>query len=1042
MRRFAPLFGILLLATALLVPAAALQKSAARPRPVRPLAFARDIQPILSQSCLACHGATQQMASLRLDSPEAVLAGGVSGPVVVPGKSAESLLVRRVSGATDGPQMPMEGPKLTAVQIALIQRWIDGGAAGLDAAAAPAPIKSSHWAYQPLQRPALPPVKNETWVRNPIDRFVLARLEKEGLKPSPEASRETLIRRVSLDLVGLPPTLEDVRAFVSDTSPDAYQKVVDRLLSSPHYGERWARPWLDLARYADTQGYEADRRRSIWLYRDWVIGALNDDMPFDQFTVEQIAGDLLPGAGVTQKIASGFHRNTMINEEGGTDPEEFRVAAVLDRVGTTASIWLGTTLACAQCHNHKFDPFTQEDFYRFYAFFNTAEPEVRVGPGGERETTMGPKLEIPITPAMVAHRNQVERSMTEEEALLNRNDPALDAARAAWEQETAAAVVPWKVLDPVRAVSAGGARLTVLEDQSVLASGPNPDRDTFLIVADTSIAAITGVRIEALTHSTLAREGSSRGPRARFVLTGFEVEAAPLADPARSAPVRFADAASDQPGYTPDVKDALDDDPRTGWTISTAGDAARRDRQAIFLAAAPFGFAGGTRLTIRLRHDSALPQQVLGRFRLAVTSAADPGRSAKVPVALQSVLQTHAEARTEAQRRALREYFRSIDPELEPVRERLAGLREFWSELTSPSTLVMKEQTEARKTHILVRGSFLTKGKEVRPGVPAVLLPFKKDQPSDRLGLARWLVDASNPLTPRVAVNRFWMHYFGRGIVETVEDFGLQGDRPTHPELLDWLAAEFIEQKWSMKAFHRLVVTSATYRQNSAVAPDLLERDPDNRLLARGPRRRLEAEMVRDNALAVAGLLSPRIGGPSVFPPQPAGIWNLVYNDEKWRTSAGEDRYRRGLYTFWRRTAPYPMFTTFDAPSRELVCTRRIQTNTPLQSLTTLNDPIFFDAARGLALRVLALQSSDLRARIVYGFELCTARAPEAKEMDRLVGLFEQERAHFAQNLKAAAEIANGGDVRPREGIDPADFAAWTIVANVLLNLDETLTKG
>jgi len=1041
MKRFAPLFGSLLLATALLVPAAAFQQPAARQRPVRPAAFARDIQPILSQSCLGCHGATQQMASLRLDSPEAVLGGGVSGPVVVPGKSAESLLVRRLSATTDGPQMPMEGPKLTVNQIALIRRWIDGGAAGLDVSAAPAPVKSSHWAYQPLQRPALPPVKNETWARNPIDRFVLARLEKEGLKPSPETSRETLIRRVSLDLVGLPPTLEDVRAFVSDTSPDAYQKVVDRLLSSPHYGERWARPWLDLARYADTQGYEKDNRRSIWLYRDWVIGAFNDDMPFDQFTIEQIAGDMLPNASSAQKIASGFHRNSMINEEGGIDPEEYRVAAVLDRVGTTASVWLGTTLACAQCHNHKFDPFTQEEFYRFYAFFNSAEPEIKVLGGGEREG-MGPKMELPITHAMVAHRSRVEESMTAAEALLTRVDPALDASQTAWEREMAAAVVPWTALDPVRTVSAGGARLTVFEDQTVLASGANPDRDTFIIGADTALAGITGVRIEALTHPTLVREGSSRGPRARFVMTGFEVEAASLADPARSASVRFADAASDQSGYTPDVKDALDDDPRTGWTISTAGDAARRDRQAIFLPAAPFGFAGGTRLTIRLRHDSALPQQVLGRFRLSVTTAEDPGRSAKVPVALQSVLQTQADARTEAQRRALREYFRSIDPALEPVRERLVGLREFWGELTSPSTLVMKEQSETRKTQILVRGSFLTKGKEVRPGVPAVLPPVRKEQPADRLGLARWLVDAYNPLTPRVAVNRFWMHYFGRGLVETVEDFGTQGDRPTHPELLDWLAAEFIEQKWSMKAFHRLVVTSATYRQNSAVAPDLLERDPDNRLLARGPRRRLEAEMVRDNALAVAGLLSPRVGGPSVFPPQPEGIWNLVYNDDKWRTSAGEDRYRRGLYTFWRRTAPYPMFTTFDAPSRELVCTRRIQTNTPLQSLTTLNDPTFFDAARGLALRMLALESSDLRARIVYGFELCMARAPEVKEMDRLLGLFEQERAHFAQNLKAAAEIANGGDVRPGEGVDPADFAAWTIVANVLLNLDETLTKG
>jgi hypothetical protein len=467
-----------------------------------------------------------------------------------------------------------------------------------------------------------------------------------------------------------------------------------------------------------------------------------------------------------------------------------------------------------------------------------------------------------------------------------------------------------------------------------------------------------------------------------------------------------------------------------------------RDTQAVFVPEKAFGFEGGTRLRVRIRHESSSASAVIGRFRLALTSAKEPLRSVKLPVAIQSIVRTPREERSPAEAARLAAYYRSIAPGLEPLRDRLARLRPLWSDLAAPATMVMKELPEPRKTYVHVRGSFLSKGKEVAPGVPSALHPFPADAPRNRLGLARWLVDPANPLVARVTVNRIWALYFGRGIVETVEDFGAQGERPVHPELLDWLATELVRQKWSLKAMHRLIATSAVYRQRASASPEVLARDPANRLLARGPRLRLEAEMVRDNALAVAGLLSPRIGGPSVFPPQPEGIWNLVYNDDKWVTSSGDDRYRRGLYTFWRRTAPYPMFSTFDAPSREAICTRRLATNTPLQSLTTLNDPVFVDAARALARRILVEGPKEPRAAAAYGFRAATARTPGAPELDRLLGLLESELARFRANERAARELALSGDVRPPDEVDVARFAAWTVVANVLLNLDETLTKG
>jgi hypothetical protein len=692
-------------------------------------------------------------------------------------------------------------------------------------------------------------VKNAAWPRNEIDYFVLARLEKEGLAPQGEVDRARLIRRVSLDLVGLPPTIEEVDAFVADKSADAYEKVVDRLLASPHYVERWARPWLDLARYADTNGYEKDAQRIMWPYRDWVINALNKNMPFDQFTIEQLAGDLLPNATLEQKIATGFHRNTMINAEGGVDPEEYRVAAVIDRVNTTATVWLGTTLGCCQCHTHNYDPFKQREYYEFMAFLNSTAD---VGPGED------PKETIPSA-AAIADQAEIAKL----EAILNRSSRELEAAQAAWEAS----------------------------QQISLSIGPAPIKLTWLLPPN--IAAILAI---------------------------------------------------------------------------------------------------------------------------------EPTK------------------RDEAQKNELAAYYRSIAPELKPTRGSLDAARKKLASDTA-TTLVMQELPKPREQHLFVGGSFLNPGEIVSPGVPAVLNPLAKGQSPNRLALAKWLVDTANPLTARVAVNRIWAQYFGSGIVLTIEDFGTKGERPTHPELLDWLATEFIHRNWDVKAMHRLIVISATYRQSSRAASAVVERDPQNRLLARGPRVRLEAELVRDQALSASGLLSEKIGGPSVMPPQPDGVWSSPYSGEKWLTATGENRYRRGLYTFWKRTAPYASFMSFDAPSREYCVARRPRTNTPLQALTLLNDPVYIESAQALARRMVKESpSADLPARLTRGFRLCLGRMPEPGEIERLLALYNQELDHFRADGKAAQAIA--GPTAAPASADTAELAAWTVVANVLLNLDETLNKG
>ena len=1033
--------------------------------------FVRDIQPILRKTCYECHGADKAKAKLRLDSRAGIMKGSENGAVIIPGNSDKSLIVRRLLGLDGEDRMPKDGDPLTSAQIALVRAWIDQGAVWPDSSEAASSSAGGgqqevqpHWAYRRPSRPVLPDVRRSEWVRTPIDRFVLARLEKEGLTPSAEAPLETLVRRVSLDLIGLPPSPQEVNDVLADAARDgkdaAYLRLVDRLLASPHYGERWARPWLDLARYADSQGFEKDLPRVMWKYRDWVIDALNRDMPFDRFTVEQLAGDMLPNATPEQRIASGFHRNAMTNEEGGIDPMEAQYELLVDRVNTTATAWLGTTLGCAQCHNHKYDPFTQKDYYRMMAFFQNADYDVRTSGDGTRY--IEPVMDLPA-PEQEALRKTIQADIDRLNGELKVESPALARAQAAWEREMRlASSTAWRVLTPATVAADGGAVLKAAPDGSVLASGPNPGETTYTIETATSLPRITAVRLEALPDPSLPKGGPGRDPYGNFQLNGFEVYAdgVPLPIAAIRADESAGGASVDTffPKSLP--RDAYA--PR-GWRIDASRDEKRLPRQIVFTLehpltlpaalskvapAAPRPRSGeGGRLRIRLKHQGAVVGQPLGRFRLSVTSSSTPQRVVEIPAKLRPILSIAAAERTDRERKDLAAFYRTVAVSLKPTRDRIADLQKQLRGLGIPTALVMRERAGYERPSAFVRrrGSFMDKGEEVYAGVPAVLHPLPENRMPNRLGLAYWIVDKDNPLTARVAVNRAWESFFGRGIVETSEDFGTQGSPPSHPELLDWLATEFMRQEWRTKAIHKLIVTSATYRQSSTTVPALQERDPDNRLLARGPRFRMEAEMVRDTVLAASGLLSRKIGGPSVFPPQPDGIWDIPYSSEKWTPSTSEDRYRRGLYVFIRRSAAYPSFMTFDATSREHAIVRRVRTNTPLQALTTLNDEAYFEAAKALAARILRETPPSAGGeppsdadRASYAFRVVATRTPGSAEIDRIVASYTRQLDRFRKDPEASARAIKGYAL---PNVDAARQAAWTLVANALLNLDEALTK-
>ena len=808
--------------------------------------FDRHIQPILASRCMPCHSDKVKTSGLALTSRAAVLTGGSRGPAIVPGKPDESLIVQALRRSHDL-QMPPDGP-LDPEQVELFTEWVRQDAVW-GKTAADAAGEAGHWSFRPVRKPDPPAVRQAAWVRNDIDRFVLARLEGEDIAPSPEADRRTLIRRLSLDITGFPPTPEETAALVHDTRPDAYERLVDRLLASPHYGERWGRHWLDVARYADSDGYNIDGPRLIWMYRDWVINALNADMPFDQFAIEQIAGDMLPNATREQIVATGFHRNTLLNLEGGIDFEQYRVEAVVDRLNTTGAVFLGLTVGCARCHDHKFDPITQREFYRLFSFFNNIDEL-----SGEYKSKAGrlrayePILEF-ASPEEIAGRDANRHQVD----LLEKD---LDDYRTATEQRHK----EWKA-------------------------------------------------------------GLAEPERAKIPAHILEIFARPQSD----------------------------------------------------------------------RND--VDQAVVNTY----FSEWDSGYAARLKG-------------------------------LDAVKKAAPQIK---------STLVMRELPSPREAYIHINGDFLRKGDTVQPGTPAVLPPLPSSEGINRLDLARWLVDETNPLTPRVTVNRIWQRYFGIGIVETENDFGTQGTPPSHPELLDWLASELVSGGWSLKQLHRLIVTSATYRQASDHRAELGTRDPRNRLLARQSRVRLEAEIIRDSGLAVSGLLAPELGGPSVFPPQPAGVGQQTQVDRQWQADKGANRYRRGMYTHFWRTAPHPGLVLFDAPDSTMTCTRRNRSNTPLQALTLLNDEGFAEMARALAARVLR-EADTLPERVRRAYQLTLARDPDGDETEYLQGFVAEMVEDFRRNAVDAREFSHAQDGSSDE---VALLAAWTAAGRVLMNLDEFITR-
>ena len=988
--------------------------------------FVRDVRPILAKNCFGCHGPDEKkrQAGLRLDVESSAKAERKGRKAIVPGDPTASTLVRRIDSADADEKMPPadSGRALTQEQIDLLKQWVKQGAKW-----------GQHWAFEKPVRPPLPVVKRADWAKGSIDRFVLARLEKEGLAPSPEADRSTLARRVALDLTGLPPEPALAKRFVEDTSPLAYERLVDDLLKSPAFGERWARVWLDLARYADTKGYEKDLARTMWRYRDWVIEAFNRDLPYDQFTREQLAGDLLPDPTTEQVLATAFHRNTMVNDEGGTDDEEFRVAAVKDRVDTTLQVWMGLTMGCAKCHSHKYDPISHGEYYQVYAYFNqTLDND---------STDEQPRLPTP-TREQTAKLERLSTDIAAVREKLYIFDEDFKVAFAKWE-EAAKTRAGWAVTTPTAVTAASGSKFKILDDKSVLVEARKPVRETYTITLPTGSTRVTGIRLEVLPDKTLPKQGVGRAENdGNFVLSRFVVKAKLKGGTAKELPLGYALADFQQELYP--VEHAIKNpDPRKhGWAVAPQQG---NIHSAVFGLVEPYEPAAGTELEITLDHqfEFTYPGFSIGRFRVYLTGDEAPSVTGELAPEVRARLLVPADRRSADEQTWLWGYYASLTPTKKPLRDRLESLNREYAAVPVPLTPVMRDlpYESRRPNRIHLRGSFLDQGDPVEAGVPAAFHPFPADAPKNRLGVAAWLTSADNPLTARVAVNRFWAQFFGTGLVETQEDFGSQGRPPSHPELLDWLAIEFRETGWSMKALCKTIVTSAIYRQSARVTPSLLARDRRNILLARGPRFRLEAETIRDQALAASGLLSHKMFGPSVMPPQPEGLWKSAYSGEKWVTATGEDRYRRGLYTFAKRTAPYPAATTLDAPSREICTVRRISTNTPLQALVTLNDTAFVEMAQALARAMLA-EGKTTDERIAAGLRRALIRPAMAEEIAVLRALYETQRKHFEANLADASRLATEPLGPAPKGADLAELAALTAVANVILNLDEFLMRN
>ena len=1062
--------------------------------------FSHDIRPILSDNCFACHGPDekQRQVDLRFDTREGIFADRGGYQVIVPGDSSQSRLFQRISAEDEAFLMPPPWAEttLTQEQIELIRLWIDQGAKW-----------QTHWAFIPPKRPTPPKVKEVSWPRNAIDNFILARLEREGLKPSPKADKATLLRRVTLDLTGLPPTAAEVDAFLADDSPNAYEKRVDRLLKSPHYGERMAMQWLDLARYADTHGYHIDSLREMWHWRDWVIDAFNQNMPFDQFTIEQLAGDLLPNPTLQQKIATGFNRNHMINYEGGAIPEEYRNEYVVDRIDTTATVWMGLTMKCARCHDHKYDPIQQKEFYKFYAFYNTIPEKGLDGKMGNAQ----PVLQLPS--AQQQHQlDKLKRNIAAIEGAMPEKE--LATLQDEW-RKTALSTMP---LAPKKGLAAHyefeghladtsghyrhgrTLRGEVTYDEGQVGTGavfdpevhvalgiPTFDRTDPFSIAFWMISS--GTREKAVMQKVDDPE-SRRG----FELIMDEPKIiAPLQDgshvffrlvhrwPDDAIEVKTKERLHSKSGNhitvtydgsgkawglklyvdgeQPDVEVTHDN---LSGSIRTSGPLQIGNKEI----ARPFwGRLDDLRIYDRKLTAAEIEQLAVHEPIRAILSSPneecveiirryEEKRRSKDFDNLNAQYDQRKEAREEraclARQGRLRKYYLTHAAP-ENFRKLHANLKNLQSQKKKlediiPTTMVMREMDKPRETFVLERGDYRNKGEKVTPGVPAVLSPMPQGVPANRLGLAQWLVDPSHPLTARVAANRFWQVYFGSGLVRTSEDFGSQGEPPSHPELLDWLATELIRIGWDIKVMQRLIVTSATYRQSSRTTPALLEKDPQNRLLARGPRFRLPAEMIQDNTLAISGLLNTEVGGPSVYPYQPKHLWKEMalgrfFSGQEYTPGSGKDLYRRSLYTVWKRTVPPPSFVTFDAPDREKCRARRARTNTPLQALVLMNSPTYVEAARAMAERMITEAGRDPGQRIRYGFRAATARNPAPAELEVLLDIAQQQLDDYGADKEAARKLLAVGESEYNRKLDVSELAAWTTVASTILNFDETITK-
>ncbi|MDA8823192.1 PSD1 and planctomycete cytochrome C domain-containing protein [Opitutales bacterium] len=995
--------------------------------------FNRQIRPILSEYCFACHGLDDPQGGLRLDFAEFAYKGGKSGfPAVAPDDLDESEILHRVVSTDEDDRMPPKGDPLKPKQIEVLREWISSGAK-----------YAKHWAYVIPDRPTLPKVEKKNFVKTPIDHFILSKLEEKGLKPSQPEKKEKWIRRVSLGLTGLPPTIEEFEEFMQDDSSKAREKVVDRLLASPRYGEHWARQWLDLARYADSNGFQADQLRDSWAFRDWVINAINQDMPFDQFTIEQIAGDLLPNANIDQKIATGFHRTPTCNVEAGVHPEENRVNQVFDRVNATGTTWLGTTMECAQCHSHKYDPFSQEEYFKMFAFFNNTPLEVENKSGkGVSFDFWGPKMELSLSPEKQKQRDSLNNMLNAQNVELATLKKEANRKYKEWTPQklevTKDKEPEWQVLTPTKAVSDGVENLRIVKDGSLLAEGKSGDKSTYQIEVSVPAGTWKSFQMETMLHKSMKQNGPGRNStnaNPNFVLTEMTIKVE-----GSSKPLDFGRVLADfnQGGFLPQNLFDGNLDSRNGWAIAPEFGKAHWV-QAEF--AEPLELVKDSKLLVEMKHLYGGGRNV-GRPRFSLSKEGVKKGEAENK-RLHELLAK--EKRNGKEEKELRAIFDQGNPKLLAIRKKVEDLEKSLKKVTPPTTLVMVEMDEKRETHVMARGSYLSPKQKVEADVPQVLNDWKPKWPKNRLGLAKWLVDPENPLTARVIVNRWWGQFFGSGIVSTEEDFGSQSEPPTHPELLDWLAVEFMQSGWSMKHIHKLIALSSTYGQSSRITTAMLERDANNRFFLRGPRFRMTAEMIRDNGLQIAGLLSGEMGGPPVYPPQPDGLWRQTgRNEPKYIAAETEDRFRRGIYVIWRRAAPYASFVNFDGPDRSACHPKRSRTNTPLQALTLLNDQAYVEMALGFAVSILKkTQGLSDRDRVTHAVRRALSRDPSALEIKVLLSLLNEQIKRLKSDSSIAKSLlSQAPQIEISEKLESNEVGAWFFVANALLNLDETITKG